>query len=85
VDGRSAWKIEDEAYWINDRNLQSLGYVPITIGPISCLFLSRQGGSNAMFLSIIHKTPLFPSHADFNYLEFGQSAGSVANNVRFIR
>jgi hypothetical protein len=36
VDGCSAWKIEDVTYWINDRNLQSLGYVSIILDQTSC-------------------------------------------------
>jgi hypothetical protein len=35
VYGFSAWKIEDIPYWINDTNLQSLGYVPIILEVIS--------------------------------------------------
>jgi hypothetical protein len=59
VDGRSTCKIEDAGRWINDRNVQSLGYVTISHDLMACLF-SEHSGSRRCKLSSCNRVFPFP-------------------------
>jgi hypothetical protein len=64
----SAWDERGHDPMTFKRNLQSLAVLLLVLGRSACLFFGQMGVHHATLLSVINKTPIFPSNADFNQI-----------------